>query len=246
MTDKEIHCAEPEQLLKQYRPLIYKLANRYIHLLAQHPAVDLDDLYQAGAMALIKAQKVYTPEQGSSFIAFAYNPIKWHMLRTLGIMNGQLPPVLESLDAPLFPDDPEAGTLADAIEDTAAADAFETVEKKADAGIVHKAVARLDNEKQRTVIEKVYFEGKQRRTVADELHMKYSGVLSAENAALHRLRRNWQLRELAGVRSHHISLCRFNSGMCSEQEAAVLKAESRIDEQYGEGSYMAMRDLLIL
>lgn len=244
--DSEIRTASPEALINQYRPLIYKLAMRYSQLLARIPTIDYDDLYQAGMMALLHAQLVYDPDQGCSFLTFALNSVKWYMMRTLGMDNGKLPPLMESLDVPAYADDPEGETLLDSIPDPDAPDGYTEAEKQSTRETVHAAVAGLKSEKQRAIISKVYFEDKTRRAVADEMGMKYGAVTAAEHQALQKLHRNWMLQQLAGYKPYHYSLSRFRNTFCSEVEAAVLRAEKIIDAQYGDGAYMAMRDTLFM
>ena len=244
--DTDIKTASPEALIKQYRPLIYKLAMRYSKLMAYHPSVDYDDLYQTGMMALLQAQQAYDPDQGCSFLTFAVKPVKWHMQRTLGISNGQLPPVMESLDVPAYADDPEGETLLAGIPDPDAPDGYAEAEKESTRETVQAAVAGLKSEKQRAIIGKVYFEDKTRQAVADEMGMKYGAVTAAEHEGLRKLHRNWMLQQLVGYKPYHYSLGRFRNTFCSEEEAAVLWAERNIDEQYGEGAYMAMRDTLFM
>jgi RNA polymerase sigma factor (sigma-70 family) len=244
--DTEIRTVSPEVLIQQYRPLIFKLAMRYSQLLAHTPSVDYDDLYQAGMMALLRVQQVYDPEQGSSFISFAAKPVKWYMMRTLGIDRRQIPPLMESLDAPTYADDPEGETLLDSIPDPNAPEGYAEAKKQSVKETVQAAVAGLKSEKQRAIIQKVYFEEKTRHAVADEIGMKYGAVSAAEHAALQKLHKNWILQQMAGYRPHHYSLSRFRHTFCSEEEAAVLRTEKIIDAQYGDGAYMAMRDALFM
>ena len=54
-----------EELIEQYQLLIYKVAKRFYN-------VELNDLFQAGCIGLIIAERKYEKEKGTNFINFAY------------------------------------------------------------------------------------------------------------------------------------------------------------------------------
>ena len=60
--DAEIRNTDPETLIYCFTPWVQKIASRYSALLDKTGAVDMDDLYQAGFMGLLKAQQLYDPE----------------------------------------------------------------------------------------------------------------------------------------------------------------------------------------
>jgi hypothetical protein len=152
---------------------------------------------------------------------------------------------MESLDMPLFDDEPDGDTLADATADPTSPDGYTEAEKESDRERVREAVAGLKSEKHRAIIGKVYFEDKDRQTAADELHMKRGALYAAENEALKKLRRNCVLQTIAGCKPNHITLAHFRYTFSSEQETALLRAEKLFDEKYGDGAYMAMKDVLL-
>lgn len=70
--------ASPEALLQEYAPLVKRIAN---HLRARLPqGVELDDLVQAGLIALLDAARQYCPSRGASFETWAGIRIRGAML----------------------------------------------------------------------------------------------------------------------------------------------------------------------
>jgi RNA polymerase sigma factor for flagellar operon FliA len=73
--------AEPTDLLKEYAPLVRRLA---LQLIAKLPAnVDLDDLIQAGMMGMLDASSRYQDDQGAKFETYASQRIRGAMLDEL-------------------------------------------------------------------------------------------------------------------------------------------------------------------
>jgi RNA polymerase sigma factor for flagellar operon FliA len=73
--------SEPTDLLKEYAPLVRRLA---LQLIAKLPAnVDLDDLIQAGMIGLLDAGKRYQCDQGAKFETYASQRIRGAMLDEL-------------------------------------------------------------------------------------------------------------------------------------------------------------------
>lgn len=66
---------EQEALIDQYHNLIYKLALKYSRF------SPFEDLYQAGAIGLIIANRKFDPSHGVKFITYAYSFIKGEMYR---------------------------------------------------------------------------------------------------------------------------------------------------------------------
>jgi RNA polymerase sigma factor FliA len=73
--------SEPTDLLKEFAPLVRRLA---LQLIAKLPAnVDLDDLIQAGMMGLLDAGTRYQDDQGAKFETYASQRIRGAMLDEL-------------------------------------------------------------------------------------------------------------------------------------------------------------------
>ena len=54
--DENIPTADPEMLIKQYEPLLYKISGKYRTILDKYPDIDEDDLLQAGRMVIYRFQ----------------------------------------------------------------------------------------------------------------------------------------------------------------------------------------------
>ena len=99
--DEMIPTADPEELIRQYEPLLWKLSGRYGRILEKLPDIDRDDLMQAGRMVIYRCQSEYDPSQ-ASFLTFIYDRCRAAMRNVIGFkQDGSLPPVPASLDKPL-------------------------------------------------------------------------------------------------------------------------------------------------
>lgn len=61
------------QILDQYHPLVRYIAKRACH---SSSALDINDLYQVGDMAVLRAVKAYDPSSGRSIKSFVANSIR--------------------------------------------------------------------------------------------------------------------------------------------------------------------------
>ena len=66
-----------EELLDKYELLIYKIAKKFYN-------VELADLYQAGCIGLIKANRNFKIEENTNFMSFAYKYIFGEMYELVG------------------------------------------------------------------------------------------------------------------------------------------------------------------
>jgi RNA polymerase sigma factor for flagellar operon FliA len=68
----------PDALVEQHAPLVKRIA---VHLLGRLPdGIELDDLVQAGLIALLEAARQYTPAKGASFETYASIRVRGAML----------------------------------------------------------------------------------------------------------------------------------------------------------------------
>lgn len=223
--DKDIPAADPGKLIIQYTPLIYKVAQRYRPVLETTGSVDIEDLFQAGRIAIYNAQKQYDPEAGASFTSYAFNWIRNAMRNALGFKNGEAPQILEYLDEPLSDDGEE--TRLDYIPDpspTAEDNIIEQDSRNETAEAVHAAIDRLSNEKHREIINRVYLQNQDKQTAADEMGMKIGSFYAADYAARCKLRRD---KKLLWLYKPMISsgLARFKLTWESPVESLVLWKE---------------------
>ncbi len=244
--DKDIPTADPEALINQYMPLVTKLANRYRVLLERSGSVDLDDLLQAGRIAIFDAQKDYTKGNGVSFLTCVYNRVKWYILRTLGYKNGKLPPVLRYLDEPIQDQRSSAEdsdrTLMDTIPDptlTAEENTIEQDERQETIDAVHAALDRLKNAKQREVVTRCWLNEQTKPEAAAEMGIKLKSLQQIDLEARYKLRRDIDLKRFYALRFplFRVSVSSFHSTFTSATEKAVLWRERKYDEMFGDGSF---------
>ena len=239
--DAEIHDTDPETLIYCFTPWVQKIASRYSTLLAKTGALDMDDLYQVGCMALLKAQENYDPAAGASFFGFSQHYIRSAMRRELGYSSDGKPPVdMEYLDEPLKDD---ADTCkVDMLEDESIEPNDERIQRLERYDELHKAIDRLKNEKHREIIKRVYFDEEAPHKAAAAMGMKLGSFYSANQTALDRLRRDYWLKTLCAP-AYSSSLGRFRITFTSVVEAEVLWKEQEIDGMLGKGAYLQMRAL---
>ncbi len=237
--DKDIPTADPEAVIIQYTPLIIKISTRYKPVLERTGAVDIDDLVQAGRIAVCHAQKRYDPAGGASFITYAFYWIRNAMHRTAGIKNtGELPEILLSLDEPI-----EEGSdilRGDLIPDKAPTAEERTIEqdgRQETAETVRAAVDELKNPKQREIVDRVYFREQERKQAAAEMNVSYGVANAIEHQALTKLKKNHNLQQLVNYK--RIGLSAFRYLWSSEEEDFLIRQEKAYDEIHGAGAYVA-------
>lgn len=73
------HRWAEERLVEQNRPMIYKLCKDYYFACTSQE--DMEDIFQAGCLGLIKAVKNYDATMGTKFITYAYYLIRGEVQR---------------------------------------------------------------------------------------------------------------------------------------------------------------------
>lgn len=68
-----------EEIVESNRPLIYKIIKDYYY--ASSNPLDMEDVFQAGCLGLIKAVKNFKPELGNKFVTYAYYLIRGEVQR---------------------------------------------------------------------------------------------------------------------------------------------------------------------
>ena len=241
--DKDIPTAEPAEVIEQYSAWINKVVNRYAGLLKDTGAVDSEDMIQAGNLALLEAMKSYDPSCGSTFISWSFCPIRNAILKLFGLDNPgrkRPPELLLYIDSPI--DDEESATLADLIEDPDSINPEEKAVQDADKEEirteVHAAVDRLKDEKQKHVLKRIWFDGQDKKILAEEMQISVEDVRKADYNGRSKLYHDFRLRKLDYPR-FAVGMSQYKSTLTSAVEKAVLWREQQIDSQYGEGTYIA-------
>ena len=227
ISDKQIPTADPGQLIIQYTPLIYKIALRYQRVLEQTGSVDVDDLLQAGRIAIYTAQKTYDPEGGATFKSFIFDRIRSAMRRTLGFncQTGLPPDVLDYLDEPLA-DDADVSKL-DMIPDDAPTAEERIVDQDTRQEItdaVHAAIDRIKSDKQREVITRVWIDGQDRAAAAADMGIRKTALHALDNAGRMTLKHDWRLERFA-MPFFPVGIMRYRTTWTSCVEEAVIWRE---------------------
>ena len=201
-------------------------AGRYSWALEVRNDLDREDLQQAAFLGILQARNGYREDLGS-FATFAGYYARKEIRALLGIRNGKIPPVLESLDEPLNDetDDTRLDLLADETIPDPDAGLIEAERKQT----VRDAVDRLQ-EDQRAVVSLHFFEGKTYQQAADEMNLTRDKVTRIFQNARRNLRRDRYLKALAEVNRRTpyllgVSVTRFNSTFTSAVEELVLLRE---------------------
>ena len=226
---EQIKAMDPEELLIQYKGLVYKIANRYRGELKNLNWIDIEDLQQVAMMALLNAQKHYEPQEEASFMSYACQAMKWAIKRALRIRldaygNYTREPIMISLDEPIS-EEGEA-TRGDFIESKE----ISLEERAITADIVSRVRSAVDDlpEDESSVIKAAYLDDphKSRNQIAEQQGLTRSGVMNKERKAFRKLKR--ALWDLDDYRPCHIGVKSFNSLWASEPEMYVLTRERHL------------------
>ena len=238
MTDSEVSTAPPEAVILEYAGLVYKIAVRYMYALDRTGAVDMDDLLQAGRIALLRAQKHYDQDKEVSFLTYAFMWIKSEIRKTLGFDNqGKLPPLLSSLDTPISDEKPDGDTVLDTIEDPNAPDPEQHAELDSLKTDVRAAVDRLPDEECKAVIDGLFYRQLAMKPLAAEMGCTVGHVNDTRARAMRKLREDRQLRFYRP--SFHVGFREFQATNTSEVEKTILWEEKQLEMRNGEGAYFS-------
>ena len=225
--DENIPTADPEMLIKQYEPLLYKISGKYRTILDKYPDIDEDDLLQAGRIVIHRCQSCYDPEQ-ASFTTFIYDRCRAAMRNVIGYhQDGSLPETPVSLDKAL-PGDTDEITLMDTIPDPGPGPDVmteEADEKERTALAVREAVDRLKNEQQREAIRRIWLDEQPRAEAACEMGISKEYLYSLEMGGKRNLRRLLRMNEYV-MPFFLVGAKRFQSTWTSSVEKSVLWLES--------------------
>jgi len=206
--------------------------------------IELDDLMQAGYIAMMGAVKDFDPASGYAFTTYLTNHLKSAFARELGYKTSRRDALLQavSMDAPIGSSD--AGdnlTIAGMLEAPDAAETFEnmldrmTIEQAFNTVIEH--VERLDAP-QADVIKKHYLHGITFREIAEQSGADMEHIRLQEVKGLRKLRSFPAIRKLgqelyADERTNfflHIGIQAFQSGSGSAVELIAERQERLIEQ----------------
>lgn len=240
--DNEIPAADPADLIRQYEGWINHIVKRYSGLLTDTGAIDIEDMIQAGNMAILEAQKTYKPDEGSSFASWSYRPVRNAILKLFGYDNPgrKRPPLpLVYLDEPIDEDGEE--TRLDMIQDpdciTPEEKAVRDSAREEIRTEVRAAVDRIKQEKYRTAVKRIWLDGVDKKTLAKEMGEKVENIRYYERSGRSKMCGDYKLRRLV-LPSFTVGLSNYRITLTSAVERAVLWREQQYDLMCGDGSFL--------
>lgn len=214
--------ADLETLYQDNKGLLWHWANHYTPLCT--PAVDVEDLAQAGFLGLVRASETYQ-EEHAAWSTWASYHIRSTMQEALG---GRKQRSTISLDEPAYADEdtPLVETLADENSPDAEGILLDVEERRC----VREAVARLKDDDVRRAYEYTYFRGLTRVQTAGAMGVSTNQVTHLIRKGRNQLSRDQRLRAVADLdertRFHaHKGVAAFNRDWTSTVEAAVIWRE---------------------
>lgn len=162
------------RLIQSYQPLVFKQAAPY------RASEYVMDVIQEGTVGLIEAVESFNPARGVAFSLFAVHRIRGRMKDFLKREGACDAPCIDGMV------DAEGIPMRERIVDTAALP-DEQAEQNVLAERLREAMARLP-QKERVVLEEVYFAGGGVDGVADELHLSASRIYRLQKTGIRRIR----------------------------------------------------------
>ncbi len=160
---------DPETVLRNYKRLVYKIANRY------RPSGEIEDLAQVGRVGLLRAAERFDPDRGAEFTTYAIKLIEGDILKHLN-RNG----FFKRQDG--AKERPQLVGVAD-IPDSR----MPTEEMDFNGIAVRVAVSRL-KPRLRTVVSLIFLKGLTQEVVARHLKCSQMQVSRLQRQGLDRLR----------------------------------------------------------
>lgn len=183
-------------LWEQVHRLAYQCAFRFFNrqrAACASSGVELEDVQQESFFAVLDTARAFDPAKGWKFTSWLQYPMKNRFNALIGFRGHTAPRPLDSalsLDEPISEED-EGITLADALGDPAAADAFENAEQATYNDELHIAMQEaLDTLEsfQRDTITARYYDGMTPIQAATALQITAQDVRRTEKQAMQRLR----------------------------------------------------------
>lgn len=109
--------------IEKYHDMICSIANKYV---VKHKGIDFEDLYQEGAIGVLKALRTYDDNRGMHINTWIYNSIKWNILKAIRNANKNKDVKVISLESNLK--EGEDLTIGELIEDEKPLYSFKEVE----------------------------------------------------------------------------------------------------------------------
>ena len=229
-------CAE---LWEQVRGFVAQQAIRHFGATEGRGGVEVDDLIQAGYIAMVEAVGYFDPEGGFKFITYLGNCLKSAFADAAGGRSEkqQRDPLhnCDSLERSIDKDDDGGTPLGDLQSSEAAAQGFAELEHRLWLEQLRATLnSALDTlpQKQREIVEAHYYQGKTLREIAGERGISPENVRRYEGKAFRHLRHNkrrLKLDEFVEQRTPyylHVGVNSFSSTGNSAVERVVMIRET--------------------
>ena len=191
-----------EDVCEQNRGLLVMMAKRYERVCALDRAVSMDDLMQAGALALIKAAQTFDPDAGKSWSGWACWHIQMEFNSILGLRRGHFTrahTLAAPLDRPLSPHASDSASEVDLLADESLPGADEALIRQELAEDVRAAVGRLKSVGQRRVVQLCKLEGWSYQEAARRMGVSVGQAYQLFFRAAKNLARDPRLQGLVGA-----------------------------------------------
>ena len=213
---------------------VERFVRRQAYRRATDGAVDHEDLYQSGFLALVKAAESYDPGRGMSFLGW----LDYHLTTAFNEAQNYLSdrqrhdPMhrADSLDRPLG-EDADSDTLGDITADPDGSQGLEEAEDRLWREELHTALERaLEGlpEAEGDALRRRYFTGQTLAQAARETGVSIERVRQRENHGLRALRHpkvSRPLREFITPYYLHVGVSRFNTTGMSAVEEIVFRLD---------------------
>ena len=162
-----------QKLIESYQPLVFKEASPY----SSHD--NIMDIIQEGTVGLIEATETYDYKKGVAFSLYGVHRIRGRIVNFIAKETKAPSPWMDEVGA-------DGVSFAECLADTAPS-VTEIAEKRQLAEKLHAALNRLPD-KERTVLEDIYFTDLDVKTVAADLDVTAAHIYRLQKKGIRRIR----------------------------------------------------------
>lgn len=219
-----------EAIYEQNRELLVKMAGRWAARCRLDPAVDVEDLAQAGFFGLLRAADTWDATAGKSWAGWAGWFIRREFESALGLRDGKPNRAhvgALALDDPIPGGEEEGITFKDQLPDDSLPDIDADVLLDDVRVGIREALERLKDQRGREVVRGCDLDGKTLHEAAQALQISTERARQLRNRAYKELRKDPRLRALADLEARtryhaHKGVGAFERDLTSVTEGAAL------------------------
>lgn len=231
MTNEELalliqqgHTEYIPQLWDNLYRLIYKLCYAMYRKNSDrfsHYGITADDVLQQSYFGFLAAVKAYSPDKGFKLTSYLH----YHLVNCVRpLLTKDALNKSESLN--VLVGEEENTEKQELLPDEHSTEPFDNVEQQSVYAELHALVNGLSDERQRSIIEQLYFSGKSQVQVGAEMNLSPERIRVLKNAAFRELRKPKNRKRLSELSPYqHKSLSRFKVTFSSEVEDYVERLE---------------------